>query len=208
MPLRYRCTAGFHLSRLCEKHCRRHVAFFSYILSSLTMTFPWLQHFFTSICLKNAYLAFLDMPCSLCDLCSPTRDWTRAMAAKLHRVLITELFHYLTFKFQRGVIFPMKPFFVSTDFLCPHLSWVLLHFTFFLILPDYKPFKVKAHISFSVSFPTSLGFPGDSDSKESACNEGDLGSIPGSGRSPGEGNGQPLSILTLRNLSTEEPGRL
>ena len=73
----------------------------------------------------------------------------------------------------------MKPFFVSTDFLCPHLSWVLLYFTFFLILPDYKPFKVKAHISFSVSFPTSLGFPGDSDSKESACNEGDLGSIPG-----------------------------
>ena len=128
------------------------------------------------------------------------------MAAKLHRVLITKLSHYLTFKFQQGVIFPMKSFFVSTDFLCPHLSWVLLHFTFFLILPDYKPFKVKAHISFSVSFPTSLHFPGDSNSKESACNEGDLGSIPGSGRSPGEGNGHPLSILTWRNLWTEPGG--
>ena len=34
-----------------------------------------------------------------------------------------------------------------------------------------------------------LGFPGGSDSKESACNAGDPGSIPGSGRSPGEGNG-------------------
>ena len=33
-----------------------------------------------------------------------------------------------------------------------------------------------------------LGFPGGSDGKESACNVGDLGSIPGSGRSPGEGN--------------------
>ena len=36
------------------------------------------------------------------------------------------------------------------------------------------------------------GFPGGSDSKESACNVGDLGSIPGSERSPGEGNGNPL----------------
>ena len=36
------------------------------------------------------------------------------------------------------------------------------------------------------------GFPGGSDGKESACNAGDLGSIPGLGRSPGEGNGIPL----------------
>ena len=35
-------------------------------------------------------------------------------------------------------------------------------------------------------------FPGGSDSKEPACNAGDLGLIPGSGRSPGEGNGNPL----------------
>ena len=34
-----------------------------------------------------------------------------------------------------------------------------------------------------------MGSPGGSDGKESACNEGDLGSIPGSGRSPEEGNG-------------------
>ena len=36
------------------------------------------------------------------------------------------------------------------------------------------------------------GFPGGSDSKESPCNAADLGSTPGSGRSPGEGNGNPL----------------
>ena len=36
------------------------------------------------------------------------------------------------------------------------------------------------------------GFPGDSDDKESACNAGDPDSISGSGRSPGEGNGNPL----------------
>ena len=41
------------------------------------------------------------------------------------------------------------------------------------------------------------GFPGDSDTKESACNVGDPGSIPGSGRSPGEGNGYPLEYPCL-----------
>ena len=43
---------------------------------------------------------------------------------------------------------------------------------------------------------------------ESACNVGDLGSIPGLGRSPGEGNGYPLQYSGLRILWTEEPGRL
>ena len=38
-------------------------------------------------------------------------------------------------------------------------------------------------------FHFHMGFPGGSDSKESSCNAGDLGLIPGSGRSPGEGNG-------------------
>ena len=41
------------------------------------------------------------------------------------------------------------------------------------------------------------GFPGGSVSKESACNAGDVGSIPRSGRSPGEGNGKPLQYLCL-----------
>ena len=40
--------------------------------------------------------------------------------------------------------------------------------------------------------PVFLGFPGGSDGKEFACNVGDLGSIPGLGRSPGEGIGYPL----------------
>ena len=45
----------------------------------------------------------------------------------------------------------------------------------------------------------STGFPDDSDSKESACNVGGLGSIPGLGRSPGEGNGYPLQYSCLGN---------
>ena len=43
------------------------------------------------------------------------------------------------------------------------------------------------------------GFPGGSEGKASACNAGDLGSIPGSGRSPGEGNGSPLQYSCLEN---------
>jgi len=42
-----------------------------------------------------------------------------------------------------------------------------------------------------------VGFPGGSDGKESACNTGDLGLIPGLGRSPGEGNGNPLQYSCL-----------
>ena len=43
------------------------------------------------------------------------------------------------------------------------------------------------------------GFPGGSDDKASACNAGDLGLIPGWGRSPGEGNGNPLEYYCLEN---------
>ena len=45
----------------------------------------------------------------------------------------------------------------------------------------------------------TLGFPGGSDSKESACNAGDLSSVPGLGRSPGRRNGNPLQYSCLEN---------
>ena len=44
-----------------------------------------------------------------------------------------------------------------------------------------------------------FGFSGDSDGKESACNAGDLGLIPGLGRSPGEGKGDSLQYSGLEN---------
>ena len=48
-------------------------------------------------------------------------------------------------------------------------------------------------------FITAWGFPGGSDCKESACNAGNLGSIPGLGRSPGEGHGNPLKYSCREN---------
>ena len=59
----------------------------------------------------------------------------------------------------------------------------------------------------SLLIPTR-GFPGGSEGKESACNVGHPSMIPGSGRSPGEGNGNPLQYSCLENSWTEEPGGL
>ena len=47
--------------------------------------------------------------------------------------------------------------------------------------------------------PVFLGFLGSSDGKESACNVGDLGSVAGLGRSPGEWHGNPLQYSCLEN---------
>ena len=53
-----------------------------------------------------------------------------------------------------------------------------------------------------------LGFSGGSDGKASVYNAGDSGSIPGLGRSAGEGNGNPPSTIAWKIPWTEEPGRL
>ena len=52
---------------------------------------------------------------------------------------------------------------------------------------------------FNSRLDTAEGFPGGSESKASTCSMGDLDSIPGSGRSPGEGNGNPLWYSCLEN---------
>ena len=56
----------------------------------------------------------------------------------------------------------------------------------------------------SESYCVSCGSAG----KESACNTGDLGSIPELGRSPAAGNGNPLQYSCLEDSKGEEPGRL
>ena len=57
----------------------------------------------------------------------------------------------------------------------------------------------RRHFYFGLTFIIILGFPGGSDGKESACNAGDMGLIPGLGRSPGEGNGYPLHYSCPKN---------
>ena len=58
---------------------------------------------------------------------------------------------------------------------------------------------VRVRFAVGITFVFCLRLPGGSDGKASACNAGDLGSIPGSGRSPGEGNGAPLQYSWLEN---------
>ena len=62
-------------------------------------------------------------------------------------------------------------------------------------------FLTKVSVLSLASPPCEWGidFLGGSDGKASACNAGDTGSIPGSGRSPGEGNGSPLQYSCLEN---------
>ena len=71
-----------------------------------------------------------------------------------------------------------------------HLSIAVFSFTF----------SEKYSLSFIYNFMyTVVGFPGGSDGKESACNTEHLGLIPGSGRSPGGGHGNPLQYSCLEN---------
>ena len=73
-------------------------------------------------------------------------------------------------------------------------------------VPGYIPINSAQVFPFPTSLTTfilsclfKMGFPGGSEVKASAHNAGDLGSIPGSGRSPGEGNGTPLQFSCLEN---------
>ena len=68
------------------------------------------------------------------------------------------------------------------------------------IVPDFGQLSCKQMSA--ITYPmncTLLGFPGGSDGKASASNAGDPGSILGSGRSPGEGNGNPLQYSCLED---------
>ena len=68
-----------------------------------------------------------------------------------------------------------------------------------ILNPTMKLFR-----AFQPTSVTKISFPGGSEGKASAYNAGDLGSIPGSGRSAGEGNGNPLQYSCLENPMDRE----
>jgi len=67
----------------------------------------------------------------------------------------------------------------------------------FKVDPIRKLRKTQQHLA--QAWKVNSGFPDGSEVKESACDAGDLGSMTGSGRSPGEGNGNPLQYSCLEN---------
>ena len=85
---------------------------------------------------------------------------------------------------------------VLTSFGCLP-NYFLMHFTSHQnLLTHLRPY-IYIYMYVCIYMYT---FPGDSDSKECACNAGDLGLIPGFGRAPGEGNGNPLQHSLWRIL--------
>ena len=79
------------------------------------------------------------------------------------------------------------------------------------MIPPFSFFPPQNSIAISELFCVSIqivGFPSSSVGKESACSAGDPGSIPGSGRSPEEGNGKPHQSCFMGSPWTEEPGGL
>ena len=92
----------------------------------------------------------------------------------------------------------------SFSFKCIWISFSGIHFPCLLWL-DYfslysqSSFQVYFWLLLLILFLVFLDFPGGLDSKVSAYNAGDPGSIPGPGRSPGKGNGNPLQYSCLGN---------
>ena len=85
----------------------------------------------------------------------------------------------------------------STFFeLCHKLNCVPTTFIYLSANPNVTAFRNRA---FKEIINVKWGFAGGSGGKESACNAGDPGSNPGSGRSPGEGNGNPLQYSCSEN---------
>ena len=68
-----------------------------------------------------------------------------------------------------------------------------------VVLDKIKEETPEGKNRFYTSIYGSVGFSGGSEDKESVCSTGDLGSVPGSGRYPGEGNGNPLNCSCLEN---------
>ena len=90
------------------------------------------------------------------------------------------------------------------------MSLSLFFFFFYLFLCFIFSPRIP-HVNKTIWYQTcklSTGLPCDSDGRESACNTGDLVLIPASGRSPGEGNGNPLQYSCLQDSMDKRAGGL
>ena len=115
--------------------------------------------------------------------------------SSLHEISLAGILEWVTISFSRGSFWPKDWTQIScvSGQILYHLShWEAL--SLFCNLVDFS-------LCFSSFLSLLLGYlvPKDSDGKVSACNSGDLGSIPESGRSPGEGRGNSLQYSCLEN---------
>ena len=146
-------------------------------------------HIFIYACKASVFwVLFLTCWRHPCDL---------SLAGAFSHLVLLSLFSVLLFlspDFQ--VTAPLRLPLLGSCWLPKQISWIKIKTTLVLVSPTFDPLHLHKYFLHSL-----VG-------KESACNAEDLGSIPGSGRSPREGNGYPSSILAWRIPWTEEPGRL
>ena len=138
-------------------------------------------------------------------LCSPAR-LSLSLHLSQHQILLFLIANLISkivfccYCFIFTYYFITWTLFVLDFFLQTSQSLViLLRNCFYLSIVFYWYILFKNFICILLLFSVTRVFPGGSNSKESACNARDPGSIPGSRRSPGEGNGDPLQYFCLEN---------
>ena len=101
--------------------------------------------------------------------------------------------HSFIHLFIRSCLLSFLPFSFHVRFAEALLTygWTTLH-NYYNVILSYYIISMRLYYN-------NQGFPGGAEVKASACSVGDLGSIPGSGRSRGEGNGKPLQDSCLEN---------
>ena len=152
-------------------------------------------------------LVFLDLQTQHFSLCSvfpspcPLCLWMSSFFCYLEGHLSLDLVPTLTHEdlIHIGIFsfFVSVKILISQKFTFRDSKWIYL-------LGDSVQLTTKHAGSWIVTPSTLMGFPGCSDNKESVWNAGDPGSVPGFGRSPGEGNGNPLHYSCLENSMDRE----
>ena len=94
------------------------------------------------------------------------------------------------------ISFPLHPLATPFYFLC---LWILPLWVSHISCTQNIQYLSICELLISLKIASLKGFPGSSGGKESTCNAGDPDSIPGSGRSPGGGDGNPLQYSFLEN---------
>ena len=142
--------------------------------------------------LQSIHLVFWIVNSEVTQLCPTLCDPVDCSLPgfSVHGILQARILEWVTISFSRGSSRPRdrtRSLALEADTLTSE--------------PPGKPlcFEDTGKDPVLVCLPDIKGFPGSSDGKESAYNAGDLGSIPESGRSPGEGNGNPLQYSCLEN---------
>ena len=135
--------------------------------------------------LKCIWLAFLSLSAGQWSICRYQQSLM--LLSRFYSLLLLKNYLFIFNWLMIGLISVIHQHELTIGVHMSPPSWISL------------PAPTHSHSSRLLQNKPYWGFPCGSDGEESPCNVGDLGSIPGSGRSPGEGNGNPLQCSCLEN---------